>query len=207
MGSRDGKTVTLGDMERLVARIAAEGKALPGGILKVDGFINHRLEPDLTMAMGRAFAERFAALSVTGSNKIVTAEVSGIAPALATGVALGVPVVYARKKRPVTMPDALSASAPSRTKGGVTPLYLSPEYVTAGDRVLLIDDFLASGETILALAELVHRCGAELLGVGCVVEKTFQGGRKALSSLGVPVVSLAAVTYLDEAGFRVENGR
>ena len=128
-------------------------------------------------------------------------------PRLATGVALGVPVVYARKKRPVTMPDALSASAPSRTKGGVTPLYLSPEYVTAADRVLLIDDFLASGETILALAELIRRCRAELLGVGCVVEKTFQGGRDALSDLGVPVVSLAAVTSLNDDGVQVEAGR
>ena len=191
----------------MVARIAAEGRALKGNILKVDGFINHRLEPDLTMAMGRAFAERFASLGVTGVGKVVTAEVSGIAPALATGVALGVPVVYARKKRPVTMPDALSASAPSRTKGGMTPLYLSPEYVTAADRVLLIDDFLASGETILALAELIRRCRAELLGVGCVVEKTFQGGRDALSDLGVPVVSLAAVTSLDDDGVQVEAGR
>ena len=194
-------------MERLVVRIAAEGRALKGNILKVDGFINYRLEPDLTLELGRAFAERFAALGVTDVSKVVTAEVSGIAPALATGVALGVPVVYARKKRPVTMPDALSASAPSRTKGGVTPLYLSPEYVTAGDRVLLIDDFLASGETILALAELIRRCEAELLGVGCVVEKTFQGGRQALASLRVPVVSLAAVTYLGEDGLRVEAGR
>ncbi len=194
-------------MERLVARIAAEGKTLQGGILKVDGFINHRLEPDLTLAMGRAFSERFTALGVSGVNKIVTAEASGIAPAFTTGVALGAPVVYARKKRPVTMPDAVVGHAPSRTKGGVTPLYLSPEYVTAGDRVLLIDDFLASGNTVLALAELIRLCGAELVGVGCVVEKTFEAGREVLGVLGVPVVSLAAVTYLGEDEVRVENGR
>ena len=191
----------------MVARIAAEGRSLGGGILKVDGFINHRLEPELTLSMGRAFAERFAAAGVTGVNKVVTAEVSGIAPALTTGMALGVPVVYARKKRQVTMADALEAHAPSRTKGGVTPLYLSPEYVGSGDKVLLIDDFLASGQTILALAELIARCGAELLGVGCVIEKTFEPGRAALSPLGVPVVSLAAVTHLGEDGVQVEEGR
>ena len=116
-------------MEILVRRIRQEGRNLGQGILKVDGFINHRLEPDLTLEMGRAFAARFRALGVTDVSKVITAEVSGIAPALATGVALGVPVVYARKKRPVTMPDALVGYAPSRTKGGVTPLYLSPEYV------------------------------------------------------------------------------
>lgn len=191
----------------LVARIAAEGRSLGNGILKVDGFINHRLEPKLTLEMGRIFAERFAAAGVSDVNKVVTAEVSGIAPALTTGMALGVPVVYARKKRPVTMADVLGAHAPSRTKGGVTPLYLSPEYVGPGDRVLLIDDFLASGRTILALAELIARCGAELLGVGCVIEKTFEPGRAALSPLGVPVVSLAAVTHLGEDGVRVEAGR
>lgn len=190
-------------METLVKRIRSEGRNLGGGILKVDGFLNHRLEPALTLEMGRAFAAHFGE---TGVNKIVTAEVSGIAPALATGIALGVPVVYARKKRPVTMADALEAHAPSRTKGGVTPLYLSPEYVGAGDRVLLIDDFLASGRTILALAELVGRCGAELLGVGCVVEKTFQPGREALKNLNVPVVSLAAVTSLEGETVSVVNG-
>lgn len=194
-------------METLVRRIRQEGRSLGQGILKVDGFVNHRLEPALTLEMGRAFAARFRALGVTDVSKVVTAEVSGIAPALATGVALGVPVVYARKKRPVTMPDALVGYAPSRTKGGVTPLYLSPEYVGAGDRVLLIDDFLASGQTILALAELIGRSSAALLGVGCVVEKTFEPGRETLSGLGVPVVSLAAVTELSGAGVRVENGR
>lgn len=190
-------------METLVQRIRSEGRNLGGGILKVDGFLNHRLEPALTLEMGRAFAAHFGG---AGVNKIVTAEVSGIAPALATGIALGVPVVYARKKRPVTMVDALEAHAPSRTKGGVTPLYLSPEYVGAGDRVLLIDDFLASGRTILALAELVGRCGAELLGVGCVIEKTFQAGREALKELKVPVVSLAAVTSLEGETVGVVNG-
>lgn len=194
-------------MQSLVNRIRQEGKSLGGGILKVDGFINHQLEPDLTLAMGRAFAERFAALGVTDVSKVVTAEVSGIAPAFAVGAALGVPVVYARKKRPITMPEARSAEAPSRTQGGVVTLYLSPEYVGAGDRVLLIDDLLASGKTILALADLVKGTGARLLGVGCAIEKTFEEGRQTLHTLGVPVVSLAAVTHLAEGIVLVEAGR
>lgn len=194
-------------MESLVARIRQEGQSLNGGILKVDGFINHKLEPALTLEMGRAFASAFHRRGVSGVNKVVTAEVSGIAPAFTTAAALSVPVVYARKKRPITMLDALEAQAPSRTKGGVTPLYLSPEYVGAGDRVLLIDDFLASGQTILALAELISRCGAELLGIGCVVEKTFEPGRQALARLNVPIVSLAAVTSLEGDTICVEKGR
>lgn len=194
-------------MEALIARIRQEGVNLGSGILKVDGFINHKLEPSLTLEMGRAFATRFEQHSVSGINKIVTAEVSGIAPAFATAVTLGVPVVYARKKRPITMVDALEAHAPSRTKGGVTPLYLSPEYVGEGDSVLLIDDFLASGQTILALADLIARCGATLLGVGCVVEKTFEPGREALAVLNVPIVSLAAVTSLEGESISVEMGR
>lgn len=194
-------------MQNLVQRIQQEGRSLGGGILKVDGFINHQLEPDLTLGMGRAFAERFALLGVTGVNKVVTAEVSGIAPAFAVGAALGVRVIYARKKRPITMPDALSAEAPSRTKGGMTTLHLSPEYVGADDRVLLIDDFLASGRTILALAGLVKGTGAALLGVGCAIEKTFEEGRRTLLPLGVPIVSLAAVTHLAEGRVEVQGGR
>ena len=106
-------------MDALVQRIAAEGTYLGKGIIKVDGFINHQLDPALTMEMGEAFAARFAAAGVSGVNKIVTAEISGIAPALATGMVLGVPVVYARKKRPITMATGtIETEAPSRTKGG-----------------------------------------------------------------------------------------
>ena len=189
-------------MQKLVERIRAEGQHLGGGILKVDGFINHRLEPDLTLEMGKAFVEQFYAAGVTGVTKIVTAEVSGIAPALATGIALGVPVVYARKTRPVTMAgvkgrDVYEAEAPSHTKGGVTKLIISPEYLREEDHVLLIDDFLASGKTLVALTDLIRQCGATLLGVGCVIEKSFEGGREALREVDVPVVTLAVVTKLE----------
>ena len=191
-------------MKNLVQRIREEGQVLSGGILKVDGFLNHQLEPSLTLEMGEAFAKRFEALGVTGVNKIVTAEVSGIAPALAAGFALGVPVVYARKKRPVTMPNTVyEAQAPSHTKGGAVSLIVSPEYLHRTDRVLIIDDFLASGKTIVALADLVRVSGAALLGVGCVIEKAFEEGRARIEDLGVPVVSLAVIEEMDERGISV----
>ena len=108
------------------------------------------------------------------------------------------PVVYARKKRPITMPDTVfSTTAPSHTKGGVTDLIVSPEYLGGSDRVLIIDDFLATGRTVDALAELVRTSGATLLGIGCVIEKTFEGGRERLEHFGAPVVSLARITSMD----------
>ena len=189
----------------LVERIARDGRVLPGGLLKVDGFLNHRLDPELTLGMGRSFRERFEAAGVGSVDLIITAEASGIAPALAAGIAYGAPVVYARKKRPATMPGpVLEAHAPSPTKGGTTPLIVSPEMLAAGDRVLLIDDFLASGLTIEALARLIVDAGARLLGIGVVIEKTFQDGRARLASTGVPVVALAAIDAMDETTGRID---
>ena len=185
-------------MLRLVERIEREGRNLGRGILKVDGFINHQLDPDLTLEMGRSFARRFTALGVSGVTKIITAEVSGIAPALTTAMVLDVPMIYARKTRPITMPEGYySAQAPSHTKGGIVDLIVSPEYLTADDRVLLIDDFLATGKTIAALATLVAQCGATLCGIGCIIEKTFEGGRANLSHLDVPIVSLAVIESME----------
>jgi xanthine phosphoribosyltransferase len=193
-------------MQELVERIRREGRNLGRGILKVDGFINHQLDPALTFEMGRTFARRFAALGVSDISKIITAEVSGIAPALACGMVLGVPVVYARKTQPITMATGVyRSSAPSHTKGGVTQLIVSPEYLLPSDRVLLIDDFLASGQTIAALVELVGQCGATLCGIGCLVEKSFEGGRALLAHLGVPIVTLAVVTAMEGQTITVVN--
>lgn len=193
-------------MKALVERIRLEGRNLGRGILKVDGFVNHQLDPQLTMEMGRAFARRFAAAGVTGITKIITAEVSGIAPALTTGIVLNVPIIYARKTRPITMPTGyFSAHAPSHTKGGVVDLIVSPEYLQPQDRVLLIDDFLATGQTIDALASLVAECGATLVGVGCIVEKSFEEGRIRLQHLNVPVVSLAIIESMDDDAIVVRD--
>jgi xanthine phosphoribosyltransferase len=181
-------------MQALIERIRNEAEYLGKGIIKVDGFLNHQIDPVLTMGMGQAFAERFAAAGVSGITKIVTAEVSGIAPALMTGYALNVPVVYARKHRPITMPDGFfDAQAPSHTKGNIVNLMISPQYLGPDERVLLIDDFLARGLTIQALAQLISKSGATLCGIGCVIEKTFERGRDLLEPLDVPIITLAQI--------------
>lgn len=186
-------------MKELIERIESEALYLGNGIVKADGFINHQLDPVLTAGMGEAFAERFAAAGVTGITRVVTAEVSGIAPALAVSQVLGVPMVFARKKPPVTMTDELlTAEAPSHTKGGVVKLYISSRYLAAEDRVLLIDDFLATGHTVAALARLIGDCGATLCGIGCVIEKVFENGRDRLSGLSMPVVTLAKIDLVDD---------
>ena len=178
-------------MPALVERIRAEGTHMGNGIIKVDGFVNHQIDPGLTTEMGRAFAAEFSGAGVT---KIITAEVSGIAPALATAQALDVPLVYARKHRPITMPEGyFLAQAPSHTKGGIVQLMVSPQYLSETDRVLLIDDFLATGHTIHALVALVQQSGATLCGIGCLIEKVFEGGREQLEGLGVPIVTLAKI--------------
>lgn len=191
-------------MQALIKRIQSEGRNLGNGILKVDGFVNHQLDPALTMTMGDEFARRFAAQGVSGVTKVITAEVSGIAPALATGYALNVPVVYARKSRPITMQNGFfSSTAPSHTKGGLVELIVSPEYLLPIDHVVLIDDFLASGKTIAALADVIRQCGAQLRGIGCVIEKEFEGGREHLAHLGVPIVSLARIVSMEGDDIRV----
>ena len=184
-------------MKELRERILSEGQVLGGGILKVDSFVNHQVDPVLMDACGREFARRFASL---GATRVLTAEISGIAPALTTAFHLGVPVVYARKTKPITMPDQVFLTlAPSHTKGRMVELIVSPEYLAKGERVLIIDDFLASGATILGLARLAEAAGSHIVGVGALIEKIFEGGRAALEPLGVPVESLACITSL-EAG-------
>jgi xanthine phosphoribosyltransferase len=190
-------------MELLKERIRREGVNLGHGILKVDGFMNHQVDPALMLAVGGALAARFAHL---GANKIVTAEISGIAPALTTGLALGILVVYARKTKPVTMhPNAIMASAPSHTKGVMTELMVSPEFLGPRDHVLVIDDFLASGETIRVLVDLVHRAGAHLVGIGAVIEKRFEGGRASLAAFDVPIETLAVITNMDHGHIVIED--
>jgi len=183
-------------MQLLKDRIVKEGRNLGNGILKVDGFINHQVDPQLMEACGKAFAEIFQGL---GATKILTAEISGIAPAVFTGMHMQIPVVYARKSKPVTMPDQVFLTlAPSHTKGRMVELIVSPEYLAGGEKVLIIDDFLASGATILGLVRLAQTAGARLVGIGALVEKSFEGGREALEDLNVPVKSLVTVTSMED---------
>lgn len=182
-------------MELLRNRIEKEGVILGNGILKVDGFINHQVDPLIMDACGKELASRFESLKVT---RVLTAEISGIAPALTTALYLKVPVVYARKVKPVTMPDTVYLTvAPSHTKGHIVELIVSPEYLAKGERVLIIDDFLASGSTIQGLVRLTQAAGATLVGIGALIEKAFEGGRETLSTYQVPIESLVKIASLD----------
>jgi xanthine phosphoribosyltransferase len=190
-------------MQLLKDRIIQDGRNLGGGILKVDGFINHQVDPVLMDACGVEFARIFADI---GATKILTAEISGIAPAVATGRHMNLPVVYARKSKPITMPDQVFLTlAPSHTKGRMVELIVSPEYLAGGERVLIIDDFLASGATILGLVRLAETAGAVLVGIGALVEKSFEGGRDALESIGVPVHSLVSIANMDDGKIIFDN--
>jgi xanthine phosphoribosyltransferase len=176
-------------------RIQNEGKHLGSGILKVDSFMNHQVDPLLMQGIGYEFARRFRA---THPTKILTAEISGIAPALAAGMMLQVPVVFARKSKPITLAqEPYQAQAPSHTKGGLVTLIVSREFLSAQDRIIIVDDFLATALTIRALADIVRQSGAALVGIGAVIEKSFEGGRGALEDLGVQVESLAVINRFD----------
>ena len=183
-------------MDALKERILAEGQNLGRGILKVDSFINHQVDPTLMLEVGKELASRFADV---GATKVLTAEISGIAPAVMTALVMGLPVVYARKTKPVTMTDPVYVeAAPSHTRGIDTFLMVSPDFLNPGDRILIIDDFLASGQTIDALVRLVKHAGAELVGIGALVEKRFEGGRDRLADLGIPVLALAVIESMED---------
>jgi len=175
--------------------ILNQGANLGNGILKVDSFINHQVDPRLMEQCGLEFAKRFAHVK---PSRVLTAEISGIAPAMMTAHALKIPVVFARKSKPITMPDQVYLTvAPSHTKGVLVELIVSPEYLAHGERVLIIDDFLASGATINGLVRLTQAAGATLVGIGALIEKGFEGGREMLSSLNVPIESLVCITSME----------
>lgn len=181
-------------MQELVERIIAEGEHVGGGIVKLDGFLNHQVDAGLTHRMGEHFVGLFKSAGVTGITKIISAEVSGIPAALATAQLLGVPMIYARKHRSAVMTDVYYfAQTTSRTKGEDVNLMISKKFLGDEDRVLLIDDFLATGSTLSALSKLVHESGAQLCGIGCVIEKPAEGGRARLAHLDVPIEVLAKI--------------
>lgn len=182
-------------MQLLRDRIQKEGRHLGNGILKVDSFMNHQIDPVLMKSIGEEFARRFKDLKPT---RILTAESSGIAPALVTAIELSIPLVYARKSQPITMKrDPFREKSESHTHRKPVELIVSTEYLGSEDRVLIIDDFLATARTILSLAKLVEQSGAVLLGIASVIEKEFEGGREKLAHLNVPVVSLARIKSFD----------
>ena len=182
-------------MKELKDRILKDGRCLPGGILKVDNSINHQMDPMLMKSMAVEFVHRFAD---TGVNKIITVEASGIAPAIMVGYLLEVPVVFAKKKQPSTMENMLTTDVFSFTKNQTYKICVSKDYLKPGDKVLFIDDFLANGNAGRGIMDLVEQAGAELVGMGFLIEKAFQNGGELLRSTGIHVESLAIIESLDD---------
>ncbi|MED2842394.1 xanthine phosphoribosyltransferase [Bacillus toyonensis] len=182
-------------MKVLQEKILNEGKVLSGDVLKVDAFLNHQIDPVLMQEIGKEFAKRFKEENIT---KIVTIESSGIAPAVMAALELGVKVIFARKRKSLTLQDNMYvANVYSFTKQETNEISLSRTHIDENDCVLIIDDFLANGQAALGLMSLVEQAGASIAGIGIVIEKAFQDGGKKLREQGVRVESLAEIASLD----------
>ncbi|MGH0665047.1 xanthine phosphoribosyltransferase [Bacillus paranthracis] len=182
-------------MKVLQEKILNEGKVLSGDVLKVDAFLNHQIDPVLMQEIGKEFAKRFKEENIT---KIVTIESSGIAPAVMAALELGVKVIFARKRKSLTLQDNMYvANVYSFTKQETNEISLSRNHINESDRVLIIDDFLANGQAALGLMSLVEQAGASIAGIGIVIEKAFQDGGKKLREQGIRVESLAEIASLD----------
>lgn len=184
-------------MQKLNERILKDGKCFPGGILKVDSFINHQMDPYLMKQIAVAIIRRYASTPIT---KILTIEASGIAPAIMLGFLLDLPVVFAKKKKPSTMGDMLSTEVHSFTKQREYTIIVSREYLRPEDRILFVDDFLAYGNAAKGIIDLCHQAGCELMGTAFIIEKAFQHGRAVIEGEGIRCEALAIVDSL-------ENGR
>lgn len=183
-------------MKRLHDMINQEGIVLSDQVLKVDAFLNHQVDPTLMWEIAYEFMERFQDAGIT---RILTIEAGGIAPAMMTALRLGVPMVYARKTKSVTLNEGtISAEVFSFTKQQTNTVTVAEKYLQPGERVLIIDDFLANGEAAFGLARLVEQAGAEVAGFGIVIEKSFQPGRQKLIEAGFRVESLARVESLKD---------
>lgn len=181
-------------MEQLKQKILQEGVILSESVLKVDSFLNHQIDPTLMFEIGNEFANRF---SKDGVTKILTIESSGIAPAVMAALKMNVPLVFARKRKSLTLlEDLLTSQVHSFTKQETNDISVSKKYIKEDDRVLIIDDFLANGQAALGLADIVKNANAEVVGFGIVIEKSFQKGGELLRNLGYKVESLAEIQAL-----------
>lgn len=186
-------------MKLLEERIIKDGKVIGGDVLKVDSFINHQMDPALFREMALEWKKLYDG---TGINKILTIEASGIGIAAVAGLEFGCPVVFAKKSKSSNTPEySYSATVKSFTRGTVNDIYVSNKYLNPGDKILIIDDFMATGEAARGLAQLVKDAGAELVGIGIAIEKAFQPGGDSLRSMGIRVESLARIKEMSE-----ENG-
>lgn len=183
-------------MKLLEQRILTSGKVLPGGILKIDSFLNHQMDPMLMMEMAKELKKLYEG---AGVNKILTIEASGIAIAIMAGYEFGCPVVFAKKSKTKNISDNVySVEVESFTHGKTNTVVVSKEFINPGDKILIVDDFLATGAALIGLKALVEQAGAEVVGAGIAVEKVFQGGGNLLREQGMRVESLAMIASMDD---------
>ena len=181
-------------MDLLEQRILEEGIVLPGDVLKVDSFLNHQIDPKLSMAMGEEFADLFSDVKI---DRVLTVEASGIAIALATALQIGVPMVFARKKASVLISEpAYTEEVYSYTKKESSNITVLQKFLPAGENVLIVDDFLANGEAAMGLARLVEKAGSTVAGIGIAIEKAFQAGHKKILDAGYRLEALASIAAL-----------
>lgn len=189
-------------MDRLKQRILAESSVLSDNVLRMDTLLNQQVDPALTMEMGQEFAKRFVEDRIT---KVITVESSGIPSAFATAYTLGVPLVFARRKKTLLAdPDAYCERVPSFTKGMVTDILVSKQFLSKDDRVLFIDDIIANGDAARGLIKIIEQSGATLVGLGIVVEKSFQAGGRTLREQGIRVEPLVRISSLDNGEITFE---
>lgn len=182
-------------MEKLKKRILEDGKALPGGILKVDSFLNHQLDPNLMMEIAQCLADKLRKFNI---NKIVTIEASGIAPAVMLGYVMQLPVVFVKKKVPKTMENMLVRDVKSFTKNRIYTVSIASDFLTPEDHIVFIDDFLAYGNAARGLIDLCAQSGSTIEAMAFVIEKGFQHGGDELRAEGYEVISLAIIDSLDD---------
>lgn len=190
-------------MQELNDKIKEFGTVLPGNVLKVDAFLNHQVDPELMLHVGQEFAKRFADEGVT---KIWTVESSGIAPAVMTGLAMKVPVIFARKHKSLTLNNNMYvADVYSYTKKTTNRISISKKYVAPDDKILMIDDFLANGQAVEGMLEIADQAGVKVAGAGIAIEKSFQPGGKELRDRGIRVESLARIKSLADNQIEFEE--
>ena len=183
-------------MKELEERILTDGKVLPGGVLKVDGFLNHRIDRQLTYRMSKELRHLCDAENV---NKILTIEASGIALACMAGFVFDCPLVFAKKSKTKNISDSVwSVEIESFTHGNTNTVVVSKEYLGPEDRVLIVDDFLATGAALVGLKSLVEQAGGTVVGAGIAIEKVFQGGGDALRREGMRIESLARIAGMTD---------
>ena len=181
-------------MKLLEDRIRSDGEVLPGNVLKINSFLNHQVDPELMKKVGEEFSQLFKDNGIT---KVLTCEASGIAPGVMAAYELHVPMVFARKKKPATLNDAVYwADVYSYTKKVTNQICVEQKFLHKDDHLLIIDDFLANGEAVKGMINIANQAGAEVAGVGIVVAKTFQGGSDWLKEHGYRLEALAEIASL-----------